>query len=264
MEQLPSIYWLPKLHKTPYGSRFIAASSTCSTKPLSGLLTTCLSHIMTHFKEYCNGIYTNTGINCFWIINNLQQVLQSLQLLNVTSEAVGFESFDFSTLYTSIPHDSLKSTLEKLGDEVFRTRGALYLCVNGKNKCFWSSKQDHKRNISKQQLVDMIVYLVDNIYVQVGNGVFCQCIGIPMGTNCAPLLENLYLFYHEYTFMKELIKTNMSKAKYFSSTFRYIDDLLSINNPYFESEIGNIYPPELVLKKTGVRVLMKLCTWIYA
>ena len=42
----------------------------------------------------------------------------------------------------------------------------------------------------------------------------------------------------------------MSKAKYFSSTFQCIDDLLSINNPYFESEIGNIYPPEIVLKKT--------------
>jgi len=108
MEQLPSMYWLPKLHKTPYGSRFIAASSKCSTRPLSGLLMTCLSHIMTQFKEYCNGIYRNTGINCFWIINNSQQVLQSLHLFNVNSKAVGFENFDFSTLYTSIPHDSLK------------------------------------------------------------------------------------------------------------------------------------------------------------
>ena len=58
----------------------------------------------------------------------------------LNSEVVGFESFDFSTLYTSIPHDSLKSTLEKLVGEVFKTRGALRLCVNGKNKCFWSSK----------------------------------------------------------------------------------------------------------------------------
>ena len=52
MEQLPNMYWLPKLHKVPYGSRFIAASNSCTTKPLSQLLTSCLSMILTHFKEY--------------------------------------------------------------------------------------------------------------------------------------------------------------------------------------------------------------------
>ena len=37
-EQLSSFYWLPKLHKKPYGSRFIAASNKCTTKWLSSLL----------------------------------------------------------------------------------------------------------------------------------------------------------------------------------------------------------------------------------
>ena len=44
-EQLPSFYWLPKLHKKPYGSRFIAASNKCTTRQLSSLLTSC-------FKPY--------------------------------------------------------------------------------------------------------------------------------------------------------------------------------------------------------------------
>ena len=39
-------------------------------------------------------------------------------------------------------------------------------------------------------------------------------------------------------------------AKRFSKTVRYIDDLLTLNNPSFESYISNIYPPELILKKT--------------
>ena len=47
----------------------------------------------------------------------------------------------------------------------------------------------------KSQLID---YLVNNISVQVGNKVFRQCIGIPMGTDCSPLLANLYLFSFEY------------------------------------------------------------------
>ena len=54
-------------------------------------------------------------------------------------------------------------------------------------------------NINKTELVAMIEYLVDNIFVQVGNKVFRQCVGIPMGTDCAPLLANLYLFSYAHT-----------------------------------------------------------------
>ena len=124
MEQLPCMYWLPKLHKTPFGSRFIAASNKCTTKPLSRLLTACLTTIMIHFKEYCDGIFRNTGVNCFWIINNSQQVLSSLSYLNKVSRA---KRFDFTTLYTNIPHDTLKTNLGTLIEEAFKVRGATYL-----------------------------------------------------------------------------------------------------------------------------------------
>ena len=96
----------------------------------------------------------------------------------------------------------------------------------------------------------MINYLVDNIYVEVCDKVFRQCIGIPMGTDCAPLLANLYLFSYEYNFMKGLLKNNIFRAKHFSNSFRYIDDLLTVNNPSFKNEISNIYPSELILKRT--------------
>ena len=82
-------------------------------------------------------------------------------------------------------------------------------------------------SITEDQLVKYIKFLVDNIYIQVGNKIFRQTIGIPMGTDCAPLLAIL-----------------------FSSTFRYIDDLLTLNNPMFEQEISNIYPQQLELKRT--------------
>ena len=61
-----------------------------------------------------------------------------------------------------------------------------------------------------------------------------------MGTECAPLLANLFLFYHEYKFMKAKLKQNSQVAKLFSNTFQYIDDLLTLNNPMFEQEISNI------------------------
>ena len=81
MHELPRFYWLPKMHKSPYGCRFIAAGK-CTTKPLSGILTSCFTTILSHFKEYCDGIYRNTGVNAFWIINNSQQVLKILHGVN--------------------------------------------------------------------------------------------------------------------------------------------------------------------------------------
>ena len=93
-------------------------------------------------------------------------------------------------------------------------------------------------------------YLIDNIYVSIGNRVYRQCVGIPMGTDCAPLLANLFLFYYEYKYMKNLIKKNIILAKKFNNTMRYIDDLLTLNNTQFDAAIQDIYPQELQLKKT--------------
>ena len=120
IKQLPKFYWLPKMHKNPIGSRFIATSSVCTTKPLSQLLTSSLKLITKNFKEYCEGIARNTGVNCFWIIDNAAEVLQKLKKLNRTKNAKQFDSFDFSTLYTNIPHDLLLNSIGELIREAYR------------------------------------------------------------------------------------------------------------------------------------------------
>ena len=55
--KLPTLYWLPKLHKQPYKSRFIANSSACSTTELSILFTSCLTAIKNHVIKYCTTVY---------------------------------------------------------------------------------------------------------------------------------------------------------------------------------------------------------------
>ena len=62
---LPQFYWLPKIHKKPYGASFIAASKTCTTKPLSKLLTSGLKLITNHFRQYCNGIFVGLESTVF-------------------------------------------------------------------------------------------------------------------------------------------------------------------------------------------------------
>ena len=100
---LPYIYWIPKMHKNPYKHRFIAGSSKCSTKPLSILLTKLLTHIKQGLQKYCETAYSRSGINQMWILKNSKELLEHLKsptLNRVTS----IKSFDFSTLYTTIPH----------------------------------------------------------------------------------------------------------------------------------------------------------------
>ena len=137
-DHLPSFYWLPKLHKNPYGSRFIAASNKCTTSQLSLLLTSCFKTILIHYKQYCSGIYKNTGVNCFWIIDNSMEVLDRLRNINRTSRANSFDSFDFSTLYTNIPHEALKTNIRNLIREAFKVRGSKYLIVCKDGKRHWS------------------------------------------------------------------------------------------------------------------------------
>ena len=91
---LPLFYWLPKLHKNPYGTRFIAASHKCTTKPLSKLLTSCLKGITVHYKQYCNGIFVGLELTVFWIIDNSQLVLSTLNQINYFSMARHFDSYE--------------------------------------------------------------------------------------------------------------------------------------------------------------------------
>ena len=56
-----------------------------------------------------------------------------------------------------------------------------------------------------------------------------------MGTNCAPLVADLFLFCYERDFMLSLTDNNQTDIiEAFNSTYRYLDDLLNIDNPYFE------------------------------
>ena len=71
-----------------------------------------------------------------------------------------------------------------------------------------------------------------------------------MGTNCAPLIADLFLFCYERDFMLSLSDNNqLDIIEAFNSTSRYLDDLRNIDNPYFEQMVGQIYPTEFQLNK---------------
>ena len=74
-----------------------------------------------------------------------------------------------------------------------------------------------------------------------------------MGTNCAPLVADLVLFCYERDFILSLSEDNQSDdIEAFNSTSRYLDDLLNIDNNFFDSMVNRIYPSELQLNKANV------------
>ena len=77
-ERLPTMYWLPKLHKSPYKVCFIAKSSFCSTTELAKLLTSCLTAIKKHLIKYYEKVYERSVKNLFWSIKNSDEVLNKL------------------------------------------------------------------------------------------------------------------------------------------------------------------------------------------
>ena len=101
------IYWIPKMHKNPYQRRFIAGSSKCFTTPLSILLTKLLTHIKQGLQKYCGTAYSRSGINQMWILKNSKELLEYLKSPTFNHET-SIKSFDFSTLYTTIPHHKIE------------------------------------------------------------------------------------------------------------------------------------------------------------
>ena len=78
-------------------------------------------------------------------------------------------------------------------------------------------------------------------------------VSIPMETNCAPLVADLFLFSYEWDFMLSLSEDNQSVViEAFNYNSRYLDDLLNINNNFFDSMVNRIYPSELQLNKANV------------
>ena len=176
-------------------------------------------------------------------------MLASLKKINDNKSAKSISCFDFSTLYTNIPHDKLLERLNDLIDFAFKGGNYNNICFNYNGTAYWGRKAK-KKCFTKHSLKQALNHLISNCYFSVGNIVMRQKIGIPMGIDPAPFWANLFLYTYEHEYIKKLIKEDRVKAKHFHSTFRFIDDLCSLNDGgMFGRVFKDIYPDELELKE---------------
>ena len=140
--------------------------------------------------------------------------------------ATSLSTYAFSTIYNTLPHNLIKDKLIDLIERTFQREGSPYLACNDRNAFFTSEKPKKYHAWSCQNVYDALTFLLDNIFIRFDTKLYRQVVGIPMGTNCAPLVADLYLFC-------------------------FVDDILNINTVYFDNMVSQIYPSELQLNKAN-------------
>jgi len=153
---------------------------------MSRLLTTVLS---------TGKAYSRNGFNQMWILKT---------------------SNDFSNLCTTTLHSKLKSRLKDLVTNSFLSKSGKrrysYIVVHGFNTYFVKDRTTCKTKYTEDDIVNMINFLIDNIFIEFGGRIFQQIVSMPMGINCAPLLVDLFLYTHEAEFVQELLRKGEKKS----------------------------------------------------
>ena len=175
---------------------------------MSKLLTSCLTTVKKHWIRYYDTVYERDGINYFWSIKNSNDVLNKFKSKNF--QASKLSTYDFSILYTTLPHHLIKDKLIDLINRTFIRENTQYLACNEECAFFTSDVYNNPNLWSCQKVCDALVYLLDNIFIRFGTKLYRQTTGIPMGTNCSPLVADLFLFCYERDFMKSFSRENLA------------------------------------------------------
>jgi hypothetical protein len=139
-------------------------------------------------------------VNRMWILKNSKDLLEYIQSRFIYS-CNSIKTFDFSTLYTTIPHSKLNDRLREFVQLCFikkknGQRRYNYL-VLGRSKSYFVNKNhsDSTKKFSETDIINMLeCFLLTTYLLCLVDGFFKQTVGIPMGTNCAPPLADLFLY----------------------------------------------------------------------
>ena len=166
--------------------------------------------------------------------------------LNKFVDQLDVQAFEFSTLYTSrisnLVHNAFRKkdgSVRYTHIKVTRTKGNFTHDINGGGDNMYTA----------DDICKMIEFLID-IFVQFGGHIFRQVIGIPMGTNCAPLPADLFLYSYENEFPDNMVRSGHRRlARSFNLCYRYTDDLIVFNNKKLLNYLKEIYPSQLTAEK---------------
>ena len=152
--------------------------------------------------------------------------------------------YDFSILNTNTPQNKLIKTLNSVTDFAFKCRTQSKIPTNNYGIANWC-KSSRYFVFDTNALKKAVEYLIRNCYFVIGDQVFQQINAILIGTDPAPFFLNHFEFCYQWHYINYLNKKSIISSRKFCHTFRFIDDLITINCENFEKNINNV----LELKK---------------
>ena len=253
--KLPKLYWTPKMHKNPRSKRFITAGRNTITSSLSEVVGICLNTLLKADKNRSKYTYKFKDYHDYFLIDNRDDVIKFMKdsnAININSKSV--RTYDFKTLYTSIPHNKLKDVVSKFIKRVFNTKGKRFI-INIGTSCYLSNGKSKKgTTFTINELITHVFYIIDNSYIEFNNIIYRQIIGIPMGTSCAPFLANIFLHQYEFEFIQQKIgNEEWVTLKNLNALYRYQDDCIAFeDNNTFRDIVPQIYPIEMEVENTNI------------
>jgi len=249
VDNLPYFYANVKMHKKPPGLRFIAGVSrkteqfkeegekdresevkqrpACSTTPVSQRISLLLEAVIESLRRKDMQFFKSTNRRRFWIIQTFEEVALDLKQKDELLKGRVPHTVDFTTMYTKLLHAQLLENVKQAviearefaktftaAPDTRQERGELRVGEGG-----WTYDPD--AGLSVDRLMELVAWVVGNTYIQCGERILRQKIGIPMGTNCAPELANLFC----YSVEARYVDSHPDCRHEF--TYRFIDDILT-------------------------------------
>ena len=193
------MYWVPKMHNNPIKAKFIITFPKSSIKSLAGTITSIFCLFFRQIQICNDRCRFFTDVDTFWVVQNNKPVTDAT---NGWRKSTPVSTFDFSTLYTKLPHNKILMVLNSLIDFCFDWGGGKY----------------------------QFAYQFFNCYFAAGPKIFCEIIGIRMGSDLPPIFANLFLYFCESKWINELKNNDLMTARKLCNIFRVIDNLSSSND----------------------------------
>ena len=190
-----------------------------------------------------------------WILKNSKELLEHLKSPTF-NRVTSIKSFDFSTLYTTIPHQKLKDRLTSIIRNAFifknGNRRYKYLVLGHEETYFVKEHSDSKSKYSEDDIIKMLEFSSWQYFRGFLPEKSSSRQSAFQWVRIVPLFSPTSFCIHtKRIFIQSLLSTGKKHlASRFNLTYRYIDDVLSINNPEFENYLGQMYPAELEIKDT--------------
>ena len=153
-------------------------------------------------------------------------------------------------MYTNLAHKDIKEALKFTVKLAFKNIKKKFIAVYEKGFAWVNSFRDGTVAFDEVKLIQCIEFLLDYCYFEVGENLYRQHIGLPIGINPGPHIASLTLWYFENRFLDSTYKSKYYIVRKLNNTFRLIDDINTLNSDgYLEEYFKLIYPDSPTLNK---------------